>query len=168
MEKKNLVARYAAVKKQVGGNREKPWFEHTFGATHAERNYITPMNKENNRILAQLHFALGLTERHEGKFDAQVEAAIEVLENAIKEEGVITRAAAAKAEECLMPLAEAAKEYEVIFASHAHIDMNWKWGWQETVAITLSTTNLICSRNTNIAAVGNSPLMHNAVASIRK
>lgn len=139
MEKKNLAARYAAVKKQVGGNREKPGFEHTFGATHQERNFITPMNKENNRILSELHFALGLTDRYEGKFDAQVEAAIEVLEAALRDDGVITRASALKAEECLLPLVEAAKEYEVIYASHAHIDMNWKWGWQETVAVTLST-----------------------------
>ena len=38
-----------------------------------------------------------------------------------------------------MPLAEAAQEYEVLCAAHAHIDMNWMWSWQETVAATLAT-----------------------------
>ena len=36
------------------------------------------------------------------------------------------------------------------------------------VAMELSTTSLICSRNTNIAAVGNSPIITIAQASIRK
>ena len=36
------------------------------------------------------------------------------------------------------------------------------------VAMELSTTSLICSRKTNIAAVGNSPIIINALASIRK
>ena len=43
------------------------------------------------------------------------------------------------AEQALLPLSEAAKAYEVLFVGHAHIDMNWMWGWQETVAVTLAT-----------------------------
>ena len=52
---------------------------------------------------------------------------------------MLTNSVCKKAEEALLPLSAAAKEYEVIFASHAHIDMNWMWGWQETVAITIAT-----------------------------
>ena len=58
-------------------------------------------------------------------------------------EGVLTNTACKEAEAVLMPLKDASKGYEVIFASHAHIDMNWMWGWQETVAITLSTFRII-------------------------
>ncbi len=54
-------------------------------------------------------------------------------------DGVLTRSACLGAEQALLPLSPAAKEYEVIFASHAHIDMNWMWGWQETVAATIAT-----------------------------
>ena len=55
------------------------------------------------------------------------------------ENGVLTYAACGEAERELMGAAKAAKEYEILFASHAHIDMNWMWGWQETVAVTLAT-----------------------------
>lgn len=137
--KKNLAARFAAVKQQVGGNREKPEFEHTMGPTVAEQNHITPMPGHCNRILSQIQFALGLSEKNQGRYDAEIDAALDVLENAMAAEGVITRAAAGEAEACLAPLREAAKEYTVIYAAHAHIDMNWMWGWQETVAVTLST-----------------------------
>lgn len=39
----------------------------------------------------------------------------------------------------LMPLASDAKEYKLILAGHAHIDMNWMWSWHETVAATIAT-----------------------------
>ena len=143
MKTMNLAARYEKLKKQVGGNREKLTFEHTMGATPAEQAHITPMNRDNLRILSELHFALGLSKRDEGKYDAPIDTALEVLENAMAEDGVITRSMAARAEACLAPLAADAKEYTVIYAAHAHIDMNWMWGWQETVAVTLSTFRTI-------------------------
>lgn len=79
----------------------------------------------------------------EGKYDACIDEALAVLEQAIAEEGVITRSMAAQAEACLAPLQDDAKEYTVLYAAHAHIDMNWMWGWQETVAVTLSTFRTI-------------------------
>ena len=140
---KSLVTRYEHLKKQVGGNREKLQFEHTMGPTAAERAHITPMNKDNLRILSEIHFALGLSARFEGKYDACIDGALAVLEQAMAEEGVITRSMAARAEAFLLPLHGDAKEYTVLYAAHAHIDMNWMWGWQETVAVTLSTFRTI-------------------------
>ena len=35
----------------------------------------------------------------------------------------------------LEPLKEAAKEYRVHLIGHAHIDMNWSWGWPETMDV---------------------------------
>ena len=52
---------------------------------------------------------------------------------------MLTKSACAKAEELLAPLGPAAKEYKLILAGHAHIDMNWMWSWHETVAATLAT-----------------------------
>ena len=46
---------------------------------------------------------------------------------------------AKKAEKILLPLSQKAKSITMICAAHAHIDMNWKWGMQETVALTLDT-----------------------------
>ena len=139
----NFAARYEAMKRKVGGNREKLDFEWTFGPTREELNKITPPGRPIIRTLSQLDFAIQLTKENGGKFDAEVDACLTILENAIEEDGVLTNSVCKKAEEALLPLADAAKEYEVIFASHAHIDMNWMWGWQETVAITIATFRTI-------------------------
>ena len=45
----------------------------------------------------------------------------------------------AEAEAVLSPIAPAAKAHTVRCIGHAHIDMNWMWGWPETVAITCDT-----------------------------
>ena len=37
-------------------------------------------------------------------------------------------------EAVLAPLGPAAKQYTIHVVGHAHIDMNWLWGWPETVA----------------------------------
>ena len=42
-------------------------------------------------------------------------------------------------EETLMPLSAAAKKFQVHCVGHAHIDMNWMWGWPETVMTTLDS-----------------------------
>jgi alpha-mannosidase len=45
----------------------------------------------------------------------------------------------AQAEEVLAPIGEVAKTYTLACVSHAHIDMNWMWGWPETVAVVNDT-----------------------------
>ena len=135
----NLFARYAALKKKVGGNREKRRFEFTMGRSVAEANRITEPSPSIRRILSETLFALELSKRHDGRFDGEIAAALDILERCMAEEGVLTKTACMQAEEALLPLKSAAREYEVIYASHAHIDMNWMWGWQETVAVALST-----------------------------
>ena len=135
----NFPARLEALKRQVGGNREKMDFECTFGATREERMHVTPPGRPIIRILSELNFAIQLSAENGGKFDAEIERALTHLEGAMARDGVLTRSACLGAEQALLPLSPAAKEYEVIFASHAHIDMNWMWGWQETVAATIAT-----------------------------
>ncbi len=135
----SLFARYEALKRQVGGNREKLDFEWSFGPTLEERAGATPPNRAIVRMLSQIDFALKLSRVNDKKFDAPIDQALKVLESAMEKDGVLTYVACAEAENALLPLSPAAKEYEVTFASHAHIDMNWMWGWQETVAVTVST-----------------------------
>ncbi|MBN2389684.1 MAG: hypothetical protein JXR84_03100, partial [Anaerolineae bacterium] len=45
----------------------------------------------------------------------------------------------AQAEAILQPIGDAAKSYTLLCISHAHIDMNWMWGWPETVAVVNDT-----------------------------
>ncbi|MBQ2818375.1 MAG: alpha-mannosidase [Clostridia bacterium] len=139
----DFASRYAALKTKIGGNREKAQFEFTMGPTAFEKNAVTPMNDWNKRIISELLFAISLTDRLGGKYDEQVEGALSLLENAIGTDGVLTKSVCMQAENLLLPMYDDVKAYKVIYASHAHIDMNWMWGWQETVAVTLSTFRTI-------------------------
>ena len=139
----NLFSRFEALKIKVGGTREKREFEFTMRPTPAEINRITEPAPHIRRILSEVQFALQLSGRYDGKYDNEISGALDVLEAAMENDGVLTKSVCLAAEEKLLPLQDAAKEYEIIYASHAHIDMNWMWGWQETVAITLSTFRTI-------------------------
>ena len=135
----NLYERYAAVKKQIGGNREQFGYEETFGMPREEQMHVTPPARYLVRILSETEFAIRLSESLDGKYDENVGEALSVLENALIEDGAVTKGTAARAEELLMPLSADAKEYKLILAGHAHIDMNWMWSWPETVAATIAT-----------------------------
>ncbi|MGD0006682.1 MAG: glycoside hydrolase family 38 C-terminal domain-containing protein, partial [Anaerolineaceae bacterium] len=50
-----------------------------------------------------------------------------------------TQETALRAEEILQALSPQAKQHKLLCAAHAHIDMNWMWRWDETVAVTLDT-----------------------------
>lgn len=135
----NFVQRFIDIKTRIGGNREKHDFEFTFGTPIEMRSGITMPAAHIRRIIAETDFAIKLNAELGGKFNDCVDVALSTLALALDTDGAITRTAAAEAEEALLPMSDAAHEYEVLCAAHAHIDMNWMWGWQETVAATLST-----------------------------
>ena len=91
------------------------------------------------RILAQVGFLLRLLYGESRDSDELLEEAVLLLETEYNNAGAVTDQAAQRAESLLMPLSRRAKEYTVICAAHAHIDMNWMWGYQETVTVTLDT-----------------------------
>ncbi|MBQ7378509.1 MAG: alpha-mannosidase [Clostridia bacterium] len=92
------------------------------------------------RIVSQLNYAANLSRALDGKYDETVKDAILWLCEAIRGDGeVLTKASALQAEQMLMPLSKDAKTYRVHSVAHAHIDMNWMWGYQETVAVTVDT-----------------------------
>ncbi len=92
------------------------------------------------RITSELNFAAELSTAKGHCYDALIEQALDTLIAAMDAEGgVITKSAAETTEQMLLPLSEAAKSYRVHCISHAHIDMNWMWGFQETAAITVDT-----------------------------
>lgn len=134
----SLDKRFKAVHYMIEGAREQKAHETTQVLPKMEQEHYTPVNPWHRRILAELDFALQL-HRQDGEDASSIESALTVLENAYKADGVLTDSACKKAEECLMPLNEAAKAYRVIMVGHAHLDMNWKWGWDETVATVIAT-----------------------------
>ncbi|QHQ60930.1 alpha-mannosidase [Anaerocolumna sedimenticola] len=140
--KENLIypaAKYTRLKRQVGGNREKYHYEETFGQPMEEFYGITMPNAWNRRILAEIEFSIRLSKELNGKYDGILHQTLDYLLDKMNNEGALTINTCKEAEQMLLPLSGVAKEYELILAAHAHIDMNWMWGWQETVAATIAT-----------------------------
>lgn len=91
------------------------------------------------RIYAQLSFANNYNEAYQCGFG---EAIFQQAELAVARDHA-DEASVSAMESALAPLGERIKELTVLAVSHAHIDMNWMWRYDETVAITLSTFRTI-------------------------
>ena len=70
---------------------------------------------------------------------ADIEQAVGFIKGQFKAQKCITEADVKRAEGLLEAVSKKAKEYEILLAAHAHIDMNWMWGHDETVALTVAT-----------------------------
>ncbi|MBR7137490.1 MAG: hypothetical protein IKC99_05475 [Clostridia bacterium] len=92
-----------------------------------------------SRITAQLLYAVKISETEGSRYEREIGHVLDALLASIEADGVITDAAAQFAEKLLAPLSEAAKKYTMLCVGHAHIDMNWMWGFQETAAVTVDT-----------------------------
>ena len=134
-----IADKFVKLKTSVGGNREKTGFEFTFGTPMEEHMRVTRPNRANHRILSELEFALHVSEEQQGRYDEVLEQAIDFLLGKVEAQGVLTNQDCQEAEKILAPMAEEAKSYKLILAAHAHIDMNWMWSFNETVAATLAT-----------------------------
>lgn len=91
------------------------------------------------RIISQIGYAIKLSSEKEDVFDGIIKETLVFLEKKIHDEGTITNRSAIEAEKLLSVISEEAKSLKVICAAHAHIDMNWLWGYAETVAVVLET-----------------------------
>ena len=91
------------------------------------------------RIIAQLQYAYRLSKVDGNAYDDLIASVLDYLLAQQEQAGTIAREAAEAAEERLSVLSNRAKSYRLICVAHAHIDMNWMWRWDETVAITLDT-----------------------------
>ena len=134
----NLFEKFAALKRQIAGNREKMGYEFSFGMTREEQSHITPPPRFVIRILSELEYAVRLSEYRNHEFDATVDGALDFLSDCLESDGTLTRKAASACERLLMPLADAARAFSLILVGHAHIDMNWMWSFDETVAATVA------------------------------
>ena len=136
---KTLYQTYAALKQRIPGNREHHGFEYTFGMPGEEQRHITPTQRYIVRILSEVEFSIRLSEELGGRYDGLIAEVLAYLNTALDDDGTLTKSVCKTAEEMLLPLSAEAKEYKLILAGHAHIDMNWQWGWHETVAATIAT-----------------------------
>lgn len=74
-----------------------------------------------------------------GKDIGDIADAFQALEKAVNENGAITKQDALETEKRLAAYQPDAKRLKLICAAHAHIDMNWQWGMDETVGIVIDT-----------------------------
>lgn len=97
----------------------------------------------NGRLKGELRFALRINEARDGEYTELLNAVSDELIEKLKKERFISDKITAETEEALAPLSVVAKGYKLHVVSHAHIDMNWMWGYQETVNVTLDTFRTI-------------------------
>lgn len=91
------------------------------------------------RIISQLEYASLLSKVKGGKYDSLIKEAVNFIDSRFAEDAAITKQTAKEAENLISSLSEEAKSFKMICVAHAHLDMNWMWGFAETVAITLDT-----------------------------
>lgn len=98
-----------------------------------------PMSRYGRRVMAECRYAREVSREDHGQWDRYIDLALALMEQSIQANGAIGDDAAQEAETALLPIGPAAKRIAVICTGHAHIDMNWLWRYDETVAITLET-----------------------------
>jgi len=102
-------------------------------------NRYRGQGKHAERICSELIYLDGVSKNHGNRYGARIEAVVDYLLDEIGCEGVLTLTAMKQAEDMLSDLSPVAKSYTELFISHAHIDMNWMWGYNETAALTVDT-----------------------------
>lgn len=135
----SLEKRFSNLRQSIEGVKAAKGFSLTYEAPPAERHATVPINGWHNRILSEIDFCLQMKAHADVDVSAAVENALTVLEMAQKVDGVLTDAVCEQAEQCLFPLIEEAHSYTLLMVGHAHLDMNWMWGWDETVATVVAT-----------------------------
>lgn len=91
------------------------------------------------RALAELEFAVRLIALDTGCPAAPVDDAWALLEERLRQRKGIDQETILEMEKRLTPCVPFAKRYTVVVTGHAHIDMNWQWGYPETVSVTVET-----------------------------
>lgn len=135
----SLEKRFRDIRFKIEGFSEKRGYMNTHMLPLDERLGVVQINKWHSRIIGEIDYCLQMKKYNNLDVAEPVGNALLVLEKAYEKDGVLTDSACEEAEKCLLPLEKYAKEYTMIMAGHAHLDMNWKWSWDETVAIVLAT-----------------------------
>ncbi len=144
MKLKDQFTKLRQLRTSVPGMRERYRYEESFGMPREEANHLVMPTAWQTRVLAEIEYVLRLAEiesdeAKEAEMVGVIEAAMDYLLEQIRLDSALTDRACEEAEKLLLPLAKEAASYELILAAHAHLDMNWMWGWDETVSATINT-----------------------------
>ena len=135
----SLEKRFRNIFLRVEGTRDPGVYEHTDHLPKELRLGVTPVNAWHRRILSEIDFCLQLKAYGGVEADTFVDTALTILEQGLAADGVLTDGVCKQAENALLPLAEESKTYTLLMVGHAHLDMNWQWGWDETVSTVIAT-----------------------------
>ena len=91
------------------------------------------------RIYSELKSVYNLSAVRRHIYDGIIGEEIDRLLDIQKSQGTLTLDDAYKMEQNLSVLSPEIKAYTVHCIAHAHIDMNWRWGYQETAMVTIDT-----------------------------
>ena len=96
------------------------------------------VNYFGKRVLAQIVFAKELC-IYNSLSEDDLSKCVDYVYESLISKGAITAQICEKTEQMLGFYSHYAKKITALMVAHAHIDMNWLWGYNETVNITLST-----------------------------
>lgn len=102
-------------------------------------NTYRKQGAQGERLASQLTYLNGISDLKGGIYKAEIEAAMDFIIFANQKDGAVTSSTVEEAENMLAELSPFAKSFKQLFVAHAHIDMNWMWGYNETVALTIDT-----------------------------
>lgn len=102
-------------------------------------NKNSKSNLYTHRLVSELSYAYEVSKINNHEFKDLIEETSKFIYMEYLKNLTITKDITLKAEELLQPIQKKAKSFEILFASHAHIDMNWLWPYNETVSVTLDT-----------------------------
>lgn len=91
------------------------------------------------RLYSQLDFLQEMLLADPAQPSEPLARVTEQLLHTKKAQGTLTRDDVLEAERALACYSASAKQYRLHLVSHAHIDMDWRWGWEETVGIVIDT-----------------------------
>ena len=97
------------------------------------------LHQDQNRIISQLKFGYLLSKENDGKYDILLQTAEKHIQQSLAKNNLKSSDLVAEVENILQPLSKLAKSYEMLCVAHAHIDMNWQWGYDETVMTVIDT-----------------------------
>lgn len=96
-----------------------------------------------NRIFSELNIILQLNKFKNNAYDDVISKNIEYLYTKFIKMGYFSIKDVKFVENNLIFLQDEIKNIEVICVGHAHLDMNWLWGFDETVAIVCATMDTV-------------------------
>ena len=91
------------------------------------------------RIISEFEFLLEMSKAEDGRYDEELLSCAEKLYGIYQNDGALTKSVVLEAEKELSHFSALTHEYDVSCVAHAHIDMNWMWGFQETACVSVDT-----------------------------